>query len=169
MKESEYSFSFRGYPEYQEYLPKIEKIIQSRTDQPFPLVLALNEAVCNAAKYSVAGPLNAEITVSMRIICSSIIIAVSARTIKFNALAYKKKLEKIAQDNGNKVWTDYVGIDPVSRGFWIMLSAVDYLAIKDNGNVVKLFFNIDRLYDESSKKIAVLVRKFMVEKDGVYL
>ena len=166
----EYNFEFQGYPDYQDVLPELERIIQTKAKGAFPLILALNEAVCNAAKYSTSGPLNAKIFINLKIICHNIIITISAKTIKFNALNYQKKLQKIASDKtaANKTWTDYVGIEPVSRGFWLMLSAVDYLIIKDDGNKVKLVFNT-RSNIKQSKKVGDLVQKFIVEKDGVYL
>lgn len=130
---------------------------------------ALEEAVCNAARYSIYKPEKAEILILVRQMAYDIAVTVISRTRPFDAIAYQKKLRSLAADPKYRDmdWGDYIGLTTASSGFWYMLTGVDYLYIDDDGQSITLSKNTIKKSEIVTTKIGMLVPRFLVRKNGV--
>lgn len=131
---------------------------------------AIEEAVCNAARYSIAGPAKADITVKIRRMAYDIAVSVYAKTIKFDAKSYQKKLQSLLNDPKVAAmdWGDYVGVSFGSSGFWYMLTGCEYIYVDSQGQGVTLVARTDRTkLVAKTTNIGQLVPRFMVKQNGV--
>ena len=159
-----------GYQNYEAIHDKLKKLFLDSfgADNPY-FILAVNEAVCNAARYSVYGPTKAKITIQTEIAESDLRVKVSSETSPFDALAYQKRLKKLAADPKyqNMDCGDYTADTVMSRGFWYMLEAVDYLVIDADGDDITLSARLPYDYQPLDARIGYLAPKFYVRKNGV--
>lgn len=171
MQFSTHTYEFVGYQNYEKTQKKIETLLFDAFEaENYRFLMAVNEAVCNAARYSIYRPQNARITIEVRIMNYDVAAKVSSATSPFRASEYQKKLRRILDDKNacEMEWGDYLGFQLASRGFFYMLSAVDYLYVDEKGQHVTLCAKTP--YDPSqpySTKIGDIIPKFLVSKNGV--
>ncbi len=160
-------FQCIGYKEYlDEAAPKILPVLEKAVPDPnYKFVLAVNEAVLNAAKYSVYGVLSAQIDIDVRVDDLELRVRIESQTQPFDAIQYRDNLVKLAEDPkyGNLDWGDYTGVSDMSRGFWIILSAVDYLIIEATGQHITLVRRLPWDRADDTCKINKIVPRFCVE------
>ena len=133
---------------------------------------AVEEAVCNAARYSIYGPEKADITIIVRITAADVSVTVISPTHKFDAITYQLKLMKLLDSKYKDMeWGDYVGLKLDSSGFWYMLTGVDYLLIDSEGQSITLSKTVKSHNPELpvTTKISCLVPRFLVRQNGVIL
>lgn len=166
-------FKFIGLQNFGPIQEKIYKLIYIAFGgkENYEYQQALEEAVCNAAKYSIDGPYHARITIKVRRMAFDIAISVYAETHPFDAEDYQNRLKKLSQNPqfSSMDWGDYVATSPASSGFWYMLTGCDYVYIDSKGQSITLVaktlgVNLDI---ERTTRIGELVPRFLVKKDGV--
>ena len=164
-----YRYDVIGYDAYfEKAFPEIEAILyEVLHDEEGHFLIAINEAVCNAAKYSIDGDDKAEINIEVAITPDDVGVSVACPTKHFDADRYRQDLRLLAESKKHTSWSDYTGVSARSRGFWLMLMAVDYLCIRQDGN--SIYLNVSRPWrqDVVTKTIGDLVRRFFVKKNGV--
>lgn len=164
-------FNFIGYQNYEEHRLEIKRLVNEATkDEDMRYYLAINEAVCNAAKYSIDGMFNAAIKVRIRVESHCIATCVSSKTINFDADNYHKKLLALLENNHvrNLDWGDYTHDDVSGRGFWYMMAACDYILVDQKGQSVILHTSLPaEHYDRNH--IGQLVSRFHVKNGGVII
>jgi len=166
-------FEIIGLDDYENIVDRFYSLI----DQVFGYkdlfyLQAVEEAVCNAGRYSVYGPEKAQILILMRVAAYDIAVTVISKTHPFDALGYQKKLRSLANSKyADMDWGEYVGLTTASSGFWYMLTGVDYLYIDSDGQSITLSKNRMRRAAEKnvSKKISVLAPRFLVKENGVII
>lgn len=169
MQRKTYRYDLIGYDSYFESaFPEIEGILaETLGDDEGHFLIAINEAVCNAAKYAVEGDEKAAIRIELLVTDDDVTAAVACLTKPFDAEGYRQDLRRLASKNKKLTWSDYTGDSERSRGFWLMLMAVDFLYIATDGNRISL--NVSRPWkkETATKLIGDLVPRFFVEKNGV--
>ena len=162
---------FDGYQNYEETEKKLRKFFDRAFGMSNPyFMIAVNEAVCNAARYSVDGMMQARIFIKVVLSENDLSVKVSSKTRPFNAEEYQQTLKKLAADPklSEMDWGEYTAATEISRGFWYMLEAVDYLVVESDGSEVTLSARIPyRDYHPINTKIGFLVPRFFVKKNGV--
>lgn len=167
-------FTFKGLQNYGPVQKKLFDLLCATfmyTNYEFQQ--AIEEAVCNAARYSVDGPEKANITIKVRRMPYNVAVTVISKTHPFDAKAYQKKLEALKKDPkiSKMEWGDYIGLSTASSGFWYMLTGCDYLVMDEHGQAITLVASIDKERPEEdikkTKIIDILVPRFMVKDDGV--
>lgn len=167
-----FHYNFTGYEAYQEVLPVLqEKICDVLQDDEYHFILAVNEAVCNAARYAVKGPSEAEIKIKLQITESDVTVTISSLTVPFDVVRYRENLLKLVEnpDVSKMEWGDYTGDTDKSRGFWYMLTACDYLYMAEDGQQITLCARVPFNPNKFTTKIGDLVPRFYIEKNGVIL
>lgn len=164
------NFSFKGYQNYepiQESLDELLKDIFGKENLPF--LIAINEAVLNAAKYSVYGLREADIHISVRILTDEVRVTVASETHPFDAVKYRERLQSLLVDEVTAAldWGDYIGDSDAGRGFWYILTAVDYLYIDEKGQEITLVARIPMTVLPEVKRLDYLIPKFYVRQNGV--
>ena len=164
-------FVFKGLQNYDSIQEKLFKEFETAfTFVDYDFQQAVDEAVCNAAKYSVDGPTRARITINVRRMPFDIAVTVYSHTHPFDAAAYQQKLQDLLQDEevAEMDWGEYIGMQPISSGFWYMMTGCNYLYIDDQGQSVTLVANTNRvpLDEPKTTKIKDLVPRFFVQKSG---
>lgn len=171
MQFSTHTYEFTGYQNYEKTQKKIETLLTDAFEaENYRFLMAVNEAVCNAARYSLYKPQKARITIEVRVMNYDVAVKVSSPTSPFRAEEYQKKLRRILDDKKVREmeWGDFLGFQLTSRGFYYMLSAVDYLYVDEKGQSVTLCAKTP--YDPSqpySTKLGDIIPKFLVSKNGV--
>ena len=64
-------------------------------------------------------------------------------------------------------WGDYIGDRDVGRGFWYILSAVDYLFIDEFGDEITLVIRKTKSNLPEVNSLYYLIPKFLVMRNGV--
>ena len=167
-----HTYEIVGYDAYfVDVLPDLTEILSELTEDNSYFIIAVNEAVCNAAKYSVYGYEEAKIKIELVITGEDITVTVISKTKPFDAIDYRNKLLKINEDPKLKdmPWSEYTGISDRSRGFWMMLMAVDYLYIDANSDKISLNISLPHKKAEVTLTIGELIPRFFIEKDGVVI
>ncbi|MBP2629493.1 MAG: hypothetical protein H6Q70_121 [Firmicutes bacterium] len=168
-----FNYRFVGYEAYyQDVLPELQKkIFDALQDEDYHFILAVNEAVCNAARYALNGVQNAEIEIKLKTTEYDISATIRAKTHPFDVEHYRNELLKLLSNKElcNMEWGDYTADTEKSRGFWYMLTACDYLYMDDDGQEITLCARAP--YDSKSftTKIGHLVPRFFIKKNGVIL
>ena len=166
-----YRYDLVGYDAYFDTaFPEIEAALKDVLgDEEGHFLIAINEAVCNAAKYALDGDDKAAIKLELAITEDDVTASIACPTKHFDADRYRQDLQSLAANKQYRLlpWSDYTGVSARSRGFWLMLMAVDYLYIRHDGNSISL--NVSRPWrqDVVTKTIGELVPRFLVEKNGV--
>lgn len=166
----EFNYKFTGYQNYEPVQMKMEAIFEKAFIRKNPYFnMAVSEAVVNAARYAVAGIANAVIFVKIIVSPNDITVTVSSDTHEFNAKNYQRQLRELANDpKYSKLdWGDYTGTTALSRGFWYMLQAVEYLVVAEDGSFVTLSTRIPYEETRLDTSISFLVPKFLVDSGGV--
>lgn len=166
----ELNYKFIGYQNYEPVQIKLEEVFEKafiRKNSYFNM--AVSEAVVNAARYGAAGFAETEVMINVRVTEKDITVKVSSNNIPFDAKSYQRQLRELANDPkySRLDWGDYTGTTALSRGFWYMLQAVEYLVVAEDGAYVELSTKVP--YDESrlDTSISFLVPKFLVDSGGV--
>ena len=166
-------FKFTGLQNFGPVQEKIFKIIyiafQGQTNYEYQQ--AIEEAVQNAARYSVDGPYNANITIIIRRMAFDIAVSVYSETNSFDALAYRDRLQKLMLNPKyyDMDWGDYVADSTASSGFWYMLTGCNYIYLDADGQSITLVAKTEgvNLNIEPTTKIGQLVPRFLIKKEGV--
>lgn len=157
-----------GYGAYPEIRTQIEeKLLHVLNDDDDNFLIAIDEAVCNATKYALCGSDKANIKIRLKIEDTAIEVKIESDTKKFNAWEQKEKLQYYAKTKGSMDWQDvWRDEEKVSgRGFWLMLSACDYLWVEKDGTAVTL--HTPRPNGCYQSKIENIVSRFFVIDQGV--
>lgn len=166
-----YQYDLVGYDAYfEKALPEIQETLgRALMDENFLFLIAINEAVCNAARYSVEGQDKAEIHLELIVTAEDVTAVVECLTQPFDAEKYRQELKRLAtrEELKNMPWSDYTGVSVRSRGFWMMLMAVDHLWVEAGGNRVTLCVSRPWREDVVVKEIGRLAGRFFVERNGV--
>lgn len=164
------TFRFRGYQNYEETQTKLRELFKKhfQYDDIF-FMLAVNEAVCNAARYAKAGAYEVDVDINVEISETDLSVTVKANTMPSNAKDIQSRLRKLAENPKwrSKDWGDYTQLTEMSRGFWYMLQACDYVLVESDLSLVKISARIPYKEHEMNRTIGFLVPKFFVRTRGV--
>ncbi len=165
------TYDFVGESAYVKAVDDIRKSLDFLHDDDYAYDMAINEAVLNAALYSVAGPDAAKIHIDIRFTNYDIITTVSCETHWCDMLEYRDQLRSIVSrpEYLNMDWMDYVGDTDASRGLWYMLSGTEYIVMDRFAQFVSLHGRNPCATGKSISKMRDLLMRFFVEKDGVLL
>ncbi len=168
-------FTFKGLQNYGPVQEKLFDLLRGAflyTNYEFQQ--AVEEAVCNAARYSVDGPENAKIVIKVRRMPYNVAVTVISKTHPFDAAAYQRKLKALKKDPkyAGMEWGDYIGLSTASSGFWYMMTGCDYIVMDKNGQAITLVAGIGKEPPADDdlpkpKTIDILVPRFLVKTDGV--
>lgn len=164
------NYKFTGLQNYEPIQKQMEALFTKAFLRKFShFNYAVSEAVGNAAKYSVKGIVNAEIRIQVQISENNLTVKVMSETENFDAKAYQRQLRELAADQkySKLDWGDYTGTSTMSRGFWFMLQAVDYLKVAEDGSYVLLSASIPYIERKLDTSISFLAPKFLVDSGGV--
>lgn len=117
MQFSTHTYEFTGYQNYEKTQKKIETLLTDAFEaENYRFLMAVNEAVCNAARYSLYKPQKARITIEVRVMNYDVAVKVSSPTSPFRAEEYQKKLRRILDDKKVREmeWGDYLGFQLAS-------------------------------------------------------
>ena len=134
-----------GYSAFDALRDEIQTLVFSADqDEDWRFYLALSEAVCNAAMYSIAGPEKARIAIRIRTEPTSISAMVKAVTKKFDARSYKEHLMSLAMDPAISLmdWGAYTHDHISGRGFWYMMNGADAVFVEEEGQFVVLHLSL---------------------------
>lgn len=164
-------FEFVGHSAYVDGLPALREYLSFLRDDHYAFEMALNEAVLNAAKYSVDGPKAAKISILFRSTDYDLVAKVSSQTKEFDMFAYREKLRQASErpEFSGSDWQEYVGETEASRGLWFMLRGVEYLYMEHRGQSVRLCSRVPFRQDFVTERMSDLLPRFFIEKDGVLL
>ena len=171
-----YIHRFNGYQNYAVIRKRLKELYERafEGDNSFFRV-AVDEAVCNAARYAVDEITNVEVTIQTVITPETDIkVRIASVTQAFDALAHREKLMHLAYepDNKGRDFGDVFLASTVSRGFWMMMTAVDYLIVEADGSAVTLSVSLPYKQDKKKKpttRMDILVNRFLVRRDGVII
>lgn len=165
-------YHINGYDAYfEKVLPDLQKLVEETLqDKNDHFLIAVNEAVCNAARYANDGPILAPIDITITITPNEdVAVSVASDTQPFNVEMFRDNMRKLAKDPlwCDKEWCDYTGATERSRGYWLMLMAVTYLYIRSDGKEVTLFADIPFRQENVTRKIRDIVPRLLLQKNGV--
>ena len=162
-------YKFKGYEEYSTVSEKIFSDLFGSSNDNSYFQLAVNEAVINAAKYSIYGINAAEIEIEIHVTDSDISISIHSVTRPFDVKKYRNQMKILLNDPKVKDldWGDYTAQTERSRGFWYMLTACDYLYMDINGEEITLCVRKDSLNKQLTTRISQLVPRFLIRENGV--
>jgi anti-sigma regulatory factor (Ser/Thr protein kinase) len=163
-------YEFKGYQAYQKYYSEIQQRVEAAMeDTDLNYLVAINEAVCNAAKYSVNGPLNAEIRIKLKIEKNTIQTTIFSHTETFNIPKYREELQLLAKNKETQQmeWGDWSKNEVSGRGFWYMLVACDFILVHPEGQYITLHTSLPFRKDRITNCISRLVPRFFIENKGV--
>lgn len=164
------NFTLEGYQNYAKIENKISALLEEiYADKYLPLMIAINETVLNAAKYHINGFEKANITILFRIFTNELRVSIKSNTKTFDAFSYQNKLKKILENEKDVMieWGDYIGDRDVGRGFWYILSAVDYLFMDEFGDEITLVIRKTKSDLPEVNSLYYLIPKFLVMRNGV--
>ena len=167
-----YRYQFTGYPAYQEYRQEIkDRILKATEDDDLNYYIAVNEAVCNAARYGIAGPLKTEIAITLKIEVDNLQTEITSSTWPFNFIAYRQKLRTLAanEKTQNMDWPDSLGEAASGRGIWLMLAACSYLLIEKDGRSIQLTAPLPWKPSILRSQMDILVSRFFILDNGLVM
>lgn len=167
-----YKYEFLGIDGYVKHIDEIKRVCKEAlktTDRGY--YMAINEAVCNAARYAVVGPEKVFIKVMIRVDPNEIKTKVESVTKKTDILCYREKLRGYAvnEDFKGKDWQDAWNGKTAGRGFWLMLSACDYIFVDRYGQHVELHASIPFIEETMQFKMEKVVSRFFIDDQGMIL
>lgn len=145
---------------YDEVMPWLETLFDRYLqDEDGHYLIAVNEAVCNAARYAKAGYECVRIYIDVEVTPDSLRTTVTADTLPFDVQGFYKKMIALGKDESiaSKEWGDYTGNSDKSRGFWMMLMSCRSVDIDVNGKAVTLVAERPFLTEHVCKTIRTLV------------
>lgn len=167
----QYTFSWTGYDAYYDsIMPAIEPILCDALEDPEEhYLIAVNEAICNAARYALDGPEQAKIHLQILMNTTDIKTSISSVTTPWDAISFRQHLRSLADspETGRLDWGDYTGTTAMSRGYWIMLMACDYIVTDSHGQRITLCARRPFRSWHVRKTIQNLVPRLYLEKKGV--
>ena len=165
------TYDFVGESDYINAVDDIRKYLCFLLDDDYAYDMAINEAVLNAAQYSIDGPDNAKIHLEISFTAYDVSTKVCCETKSCDMLAYREQLRSIAARPENKGmdWADYVADSDGSRGLWYMLGGTEYIIMGHQAQYVCLCTKNPFPRERETKKMQDLLMRFFVEKDGVLL
>lgn len=153
-------FRFTNYDNYP--FDEISSLIFSNVknkDSSLKLILAVNEAVSNAIRYSVDLIGECKIKITTIITESKITFIISSKTRNCRAIKIKQKMYKFKRKDS---WAQAIKGRPNGRGMWIILEGVSKLILDENMNWITLEKKLnEKIENETSLK---LLRKMKINK-----
>lgn len=136
-------WNIEGYPGYHRIRPNLENFIKNNIKPEIvqnQLLIAINEAVCNAVRYGKSGPestrINITLSVNKLLDKNLFTLSIKSDTKKFDI---SKQYKKMAKDALKKeYWYENTQNDISGRGLWMMLIGVDLLTYSSDSNEVVL-------------------------------
>ena len=167
-----HSYCLTGYSQYHQYRQEIKNQITLATkDQDLNYYIAVNEAVANAARYGLGGPLNTEIRIKLRVDDDSVQTEIQSDTVEFDFLSYRDKLRNLATDESLKGmdWHTYLSDADRGRGIWFMLAACDYGFAEKSGRVFLLHAPLPYQPQIVRSQISHLAARFFIMDRGLII
>lgn len=166
------TYDFVGESAYVSAVDDIRKALSFLKDDDYAYDMAINEAVLNAAQYSIDGPDKARIHLEIHITNYDVFTTVSCATNPCDMFSYRERLRSIVAkpELSGMDWTDYVADnDDASRGLWYMLSGTEYTYMHHLAQFVCLCTRNPCSSGTATTKMRDLLMRFFIEKDGVLL
>ncbi|WP_196606569.1 hypothetical protein [Pectinatus frisingensis] len=167
-----YNYNFVGYAAYEDIAKKAFDQINKSMNKNFYFEIAANEAVLNAAKYSIFGLNDAEISMTVLISDTDVSVIIKSITQPFSAEHYREQLYQLLDNPAtmDMKWGEYTGMTERSRGFWYMLTACEYIIVNNDGNEITICIrksaNNNEIPDPDTQ-IRRLLPRFLIKKNGV--
>ena len=165
------TYDFVGYDTYfDDVMPQLDQLLDTYLHDPDGYYsIAICEAVCNAARYSVDGCDHAHIIIQVYITANDIKTTVKSDTRPWDVETYRDRMMQLADNEilAEMDWGKYTGNTVRSRGFWLMLTACEYLYIDVNGKEVTLCVKWPFADNHISMKIKDLIPKMYLKKNEV--
>lgn len=165
-----YWYRFTGYPAYRQYRKEIKDRITTATeDEDLNYYLAVNEAVCNAARYGTQGVLETAIQIKLKIEPDALQTKIFSSTKAFDMMAYRNQLRALAQDETTKSldWDKWLQDADHGRGIWLMLAACDFICMEKNGQFIELHTPLPFQARIVKTQIGHLVSRFFIDDRGL--
>lgn len=153
---------------YEEVMPWLEVLFDKYLqDEDEHYLIAVNEAVCNAARYAKAGPDAVRIIIDLKIAATYISTTIGADTEDFDVEAFVSKMRSYAEDPKMRgvEWGEFTGNTKKSRGFWFMLMGCRKVEIAISGKKVTLIADRPFLPSHVTKCIGELVKRLCIGKE----
>ena len=166
------AYDLVGESAYVNAVDIIRKDLECLHDDDYAFDMAVNEAVLNAAQYSVDGAEKAKIHIEFHVTDYDVVTKVSSKTKHFDMFAHRNQLLAMVlrPDFKSVDWTDYVAdSDRLGRGSWYMLSGSDYIYMDRYAQYVCLCASNPCNKDAKTSNMRDLLMRFFVVKDGVLL
>ena len=132
---------------------------------------ALNEAVCNAARYAKEGNDSVQINLKIELEGSGIKTTIESKTIPVDMLVYRDKLKcfSMSPDHKGKNWQEAWKNQLSGRGFWLMLSACDYIFVERFGQRVVL--HTPKTFQKGliQHQMDEIISRFFIDDKGMIL
>lgn len=141
-------------------MPWLESLFERYLqDEDEHYLLAVNEAVCNAARYAKVGYECVRIYIDVEVAPDSLRTTVTADTLPFDVRGFYKKMVELGKDEdiASEEWGDYTGDSDKSRGFWMMLMSCRTVDLDVNGKSVTLVAERPFLAEHVCKTVSTLV------------
>lgn len=118
---------FTGYNNYP--INYLKYLLKENGFMNIDFMLAINEAVCNAARYNINDINTCKIKIILYFNENSVKVLVSSKTIPTSAYIIKTNLLKLKDKQS---WSKHLKNKLRGRGFWIILAGVDNLYVKED-------------------------------------
>lgn len=166
------NMKFTGYKKYIDSFDAIRNLLNGYLkDETESFVTAVNEAVLNAAEYSVRGLEKAEIEIDICVYDTDISVTVKSMTHEFDALRYRQQLWDMYYSIGDREisWGQYTADTEMSRGLWYILAACDFAVMDCRGQEISLYTQYPAKKENLITKMKLLLPRFLIKKHGVVL
>lgn len=151
-------------------LPRLDEICEATVNDPNShLQIAIMEAANNAARYSLAGLEEAEITVKITIHMRDISICILGNTKDWDVERFVSEARKLAYSTEwhNKNFGEFKGDRLSGRGIWLMLEACEYLYIDSKTKAVTMAVSYPFNPNIITQKMHILIDRLHVLRNGV--
>jgi hypothetical protein len=167
-----YKYNFIGCDGYQDCCFEIRKIFKQYLEvHNLNYYFAVNEAVCNAARYAKAGNAMAPIRIKIELEATGIKTTVESETFPAEMLDYREKLRgfSINTEYKGKTWQEVWKDQLSGRGFWLMLSACDYIVVEKHGQRVILHTPKADQKGLVQYQMDEIISRFFIDDQGMIL
>lgn len=168
---TKYEFKVHGYSDFIEtVLPELDEIFtKTINDKEECFQIAIMEAVNNAARYSLKGLEEADISIEVIVHSIDIKVVIRSKTREFDVKGFCKKIRKLGLDDkwSFKNFGEYKGESLYGRGIWLMLQACEYMYMDVNDRSVTLCTSYPVKTHQHVQNIGVLAQRFYITEGGV--
>lgn len=167
-----YRYNFIGCDGYQDCCFEIKQIFKQNLDVVnLNYYFAVNEAVCNAARYAKEGNDNVKVHLKIEIESTGIKTTIESKTIPVDMLAYRNKLKNFSMnpEHQGQTWQEAWKDQLSGRGFWLMLSACDYIFVDRYGQRVVL--HTPKAFQKGliQYQMEEIISRFFIDDKGMIL